>query len=314
MKIKFYHPEASKEEITGPSYWKSLDELSHTPEFNEWVQKEFPSGASELEGVNRRHFLKIMGASFGLAGLALSGCRSPRHYILPYAKQPENIIPGVPLFYATSVPRGRDNIPVLVETHEARPTKIEGNPSYKPYGGSTNVQAQASVLDLYDPDRVQQSHAADGSALSNPKTVEFLAGIGSLYEASKGAGLAFLATESTSPTRQRLVEELQKRFPQAIWAEYDPLAFSNQEKALNQLTDKNLRARYHFAQAKRIFAIESNFLMTHPAALGNSRQFAEGRRVHSMDDAEKMNQLSDNSLSASLHFTKRNASKYIKSM
>ena len=144
-------------EFSGPRYWKSLDDLAETPAFKDWVEREFPAGASEMEGVNRRQFMKVMAASFGLAGLGMTGCRRPEHVILPYSKQPENVIPGVPIYYSTSQPGSRDSIPLIVETHSGRPTKVEGNPSFKPYGGSTTLYAQASILDLYDPDRATKS-------------------------------------------------------------------------------------------------------------------------------------------------------------
>ena len=107
-------------EFTGPRYWKSLDDLAETPAFKDWVEREFPAGASELQGVNRRHFMKVMAASFGLAGLGMAGCRRPEQTILPYSKQPENVIPGVPVYYTSSMPGERDNIPVIVETHSGR--------------------------------------------------------------------------------------------------------------------------------------------------------------------------------------------------
>ena len=140
---------------SGKEYWKSLDSLAETPGFKDWVAREFPEGASMLEGVQRRSFVKLMAASFGLAGLGMTGCRRPEHVILPYGKSPEELIPGVPAFYATSHPTGRGFQPLIVESHQGRPTKVEGNPSYLPYGGSTDVYSQASVLDLYDPDRSQ---------------------------------------------------------------------------------------------------------------------------------------------------------------
>ena len=119
-------------EFSGPRYWKSLDDLAETPAFTEWVEREFPAGASEMEGVNRRQFMKVMAASFGLAGLGMTGCRRPEQVILPYSKQPENVIPGVPIYYTSSQPGARDNVPVIVETQSGRPIKVEGNPSLQP--------------------------------------------------------------------------------------------------------------------------------------------------------------------------------------
>lgn len=290
MKIKFNHPEPKEGEIVGPKYWKSLDALADTPEFKEWLHREFPAGASEIEGVNRRHFLKIMAASFAFAGLGLSGCRSPKHNILPYAKQPENIIPGVPQYYTSSMPRSRDNIPLIVETHVGRPTKIEGNPSYKPYGGATTLITQASILDLYDPDRSQISKRQDGKQLSNAQVVDLLKSVHTEY-AGKGDGLAFLATESTSPTRLKIVRDLKKAFPNAIWAEFEPIRCEGADNALRNLSGKSLRARYDYAKAKRIVAIESNFLNSDLYTIGAAREFASGRRVKNTDDAKNMNRL-----------------------
>ena len=130
MKSKVIEPKLVNEEITGPRYWRSLDELIEKPEFKNFIEKEFPLGASELAGVNRRHFIKIMAASFAAAGMGMAGCRRPIQHILPYSKQPENVIPGVPVYYASSHPSAKDNQPILVETHQHRPSKIEGNSKY----------------------------------------------------------------------------------------------------------------------------------------------------------------------------------------
>ena len=141
---------------TGKQYWRSLEELAEDPRFEELLHNEFPRQApSEWdEGVDRRDFLRLMAASLALAGL--SGCgRTPEQYLVPYVKQPDGLIAGKPQFYATVMPFGADAIGVLVESHEGRPTKIEGNPDHPSSLGATNAFAQASVLDLYDPDRAQ---------------------------------------------------------------------------------------------------------------------------------------------------------------
>jgi MoCo/4Fe-4S cofactor protein with predicted Tat translocation signal len=143
------------EETTGPEYWRSLEELAGTEEFQEMLHREFPKGASEwLDDFSRRGFLKTMGASLALAGL--TGCtRMPNTEIVPYVRQPENVVPGRPMFYATAFTLGGYASPILVESHLFRPTKIEGNPQHPASLGGTDVYAQASLLDLYDPDRAQ---------------------------------------------------------------------------------------------------------------------------------------------------------------
>src|SRR5882757_9680954 len=139
---------------TGKQYWRTLEELAQNPEFEELLHREFPRLApSEWdEGVDRRDFLKLMAASLALAGL--SGCgRTPEQHIVPYVKQPDGLILGKPQFYATVMPFGADAVGILVESHEGRPTKIEGNPDHPSSLGASDAFAQASILDLYDPDR-----------------------------------------------------------------------------------------------------------------------------------------------------------------
>src|SRR5881296_950348 len=139
----------------GKQYWRTLEELSDDPHFSDLLHREFPRAASEWdESVDRRDFLKLMGASLALAGMA--GCgRTPEQHIVPYVKQPDGLVLGKPQFYATAMPFGADAIGVLVESHEGRPTKIEGNPDHPSSLGATNAFAQASILNLYDPDRAQ---------------------------------------------------------------------------------------------------------------------------------------------------------------
>src|SRR5579884_2280882 len=140
---------------SGPEYWRSLEELANTPEFLERLHREFPKGASEwLEPVSRRGFLSLMGASLALAGM--TGCiKQPLEEIVPYVVQPENITPGEPKFYATAFTLGGYGIPLLVESNMGRPTKIEGNPQHPASLGGSDIFSQASLLDLYDPDRMQ---------------------------------------------------------------------------------------------------------------------------------------------------------------
>ena len=134
---------------TGKQYWRTLEELSGDPRFEELLHREFPRQApSEWDdSVDRRDFLKLMAASLALAGLG--GCeRLPEQHVVPYVKQPDGLVLGKPQFYATAMPFLADAIGLLVESHEGRPTKIEGNPDHPGSLGATNVYAQASILNL----------------------------------------------------------------------------------------------------------------------------------------------------------------------
>ena len=275
---------------TGPQYWRSLDELSDTPAFKEWLHREFPQGAAEAEGVNRRHFIKIMAASFALGGLGMAGCRRPETHIRPYGKQPERIMPGVEVHYASSIPGSRENIPLVVETHQNRPIKLEGNARFAPYGGATDTSAQASILDLYDPDRAT-AHYRGTARLSAAQVNDLLAGIGKRFGGNGGQGLAFLAQPGTSATRARLVAQLRSAMPQAIWAEYEPVDRGNWDRAASELFGVPTRPVYDFAAAKRILSLDSDFVATEPGHLGNARAFAAGRKVFTADEAGKMNRL-----------------------
>ncbi|HRE82997.1 MAG TPA: TAT-variant-translocated molybdopterin oxidoreductase [Opitutaceae bacterium] len=279
MKRKFQHPEPSERELSGPRYWRSLDELAATPGFQDQVAREFPAGAAELNGVDRRHFFKIMAASFALGGMGLaSGCRRPEEKILPYGKSIEGVIPGLPLYFATAMPLRSGAVPLLAETHQGRPTKLEGNPSYQPYGGGTSILAQAAVLDLYDPDRTT-THTIKGTAASAAAVHDVLAGIGQTYASNQGAGLAFLADESSSPTRAALVARLRQRFPRAVWAEYEPVQSEASVEGARAVFGSNVKPLYRFDRAKRVISIDSDFLHSEAHSLAYARDFAKGRKV-----------------------------------
>ena len=165
---------ATKAEQTGPRYWRSLDELSQSTEFLEQAHREFGVEASEMNEVDRRHFFKIMAASFAIGGVGFTGCRRPESNILPHSKAPEYQVPGQPLYYATSFSLRGESLPLLVETHAGRPTKIEGNADYKAYNGGTSLKAQASVLELYDPDRSTR-FTKEGANLSKEAVLDVVA-------------------------------------------------------------------------------------------------------------------------------------------
>ncbi len=275
-----------------PRYWKSPEAFQGLDPEQAWTDREFPEGATVTTEQDRRTFLKLMGASIGLAGVGLgSGCRWPEKRILAYSKQPEQIIPGVPLFYATSMPGAVANLPLLVETHQARPTKVEGNPSYVASGGATSTFAQASVLDLYDPDRLQRSARSGVGALTTTQTQDLLRSLYQTYRTTQGRGLALLIEPSTSPTRERLLRQLKTALPQAVVAAFTPTEPGTIEAAHVSLLGRPSRPRYHLAAAKRILALDSDFLATEPGHLDHARAFAAARKVAETEDAKKMARL-----------------------
>jgi len=284
MKRKVHHPEPAAGESTGRKYWRSLDELAETPGFKAHVEREFPEGAASLEGVDRRKFFKLMAASFALGGVGLAaGCRRPESYILPYGKSVEEIIPGLPLYFATAMPLRKSAIPLLAETHQGRPTKLEGNPSYAPHGGASSLLAQASILDLYDPDR-STTHTINGAVAAAPEVQDKLAAIGKTHATDGGAGLAFLAEESSSPTRAALVAKLKSQFPQALWAEYEPITDEPPVAAARAAFGRNVKPLYRFAKARRVLSLDADFFHADSASIYYARDFAKGRRVVSKHD------------------------------
>jgi len=263
---------------SGPEYWRSLEELANTEAFQAYLHREFPDAASEFtDPVGRRQFLRLMGASLALAGV--SACtKQPAEAIVPYVRAPEEIIPGVPLFFATAVTLGGYATGVLVESHEGRPTKIEGNPEHPASLGATDIYAQASILGLYDPDRSQTlSHAGDIRTWS-----AFLAALRAAVEpkrAAQGAGLRFLTETVTSPTLARQINELLAEFPAARWHQFDAVGRHHVRAGAKAAFGTYVDTRYRFDAAKVVVSLDADFLGTMPGSVRYIRDFASGRRV-----------------------------------
>jgi MoCo/4Fe-4S cofactor protein with predicted Tat translocation signal len=299
MKRVFQHP---PEPQTGKRYWRSLGELSDTPEFRGWLEREFPSGAAQLQGDewSRRGFLKLMGASMALAGFGLTSCRRPEAHLVPFTKSVEWAIPGKALFYATAMPRRTGAIPLVVTTHDGRPTKVDGNPLHPASGGATDVFAQASILDLYDPARSKR-FVEKGEKDEKGKKVEnfeprdrayfekYLAELRTKIAADGGAGLAFLVEEVHSPTRERLRAELVKAYPRMRWCVYDPLLTEAQSFATQLSFGDNVRLVPRFDRADVVVALDSDFLDCGEGDLAAVRAFSSRRRVSAAKDT--MNRL-----------------------
>ena len=259
------HDSAQK---TGPEYWRSLEELAGSPEFQQALDREFPKGASEwLDSVSRRGFLKVMGASLGLAGM--TGCvRLPLEPIVPYVRQPEGVIPGKPMYYATAVTLGGYASPVLVESHLGRPTKIEGNDLHPASQGGTDIFTQASILGLYDPDR-SQNVMSMGDQRSWAAFLAAIRGPLSAQKALQGAGIRILTPTISSPTLAAQLRNFLKLYPQAKWHVYEPVNRDNILEGAKMAFGQPVETRYDFSKADVIVSLDADFL--YAGFPGNSR-------------------------------------------
>jgi MoCo/4Fe-4S cofactor protein with predicted Tat translocation signal len=265
---------------TGRRYWRSLDELADTPEFKEWLHREFPQGASEFEdGVSRRHFVKIMSASFALAGLGAmgAGCRRPEEKLEPFGQQPENYVYGEPEYYATAMPTRTGAIPLVAKSYEGRPIKVEGNAKFPGSNGGTDRYAQASILDLYDPDRAKR-FTHDKKTVSREEALGFLDELSKKFAANQGKGLAFLAESSASPSRARLQKIIAQKFPKSQWFTYDAIDSAIHQRAATQAFGQPVKPVFHFDKAKVILSLDCDFLGGEDDAHNHIRKFAAGRK------------------------------------
>ena len=274
-------------EKTGPEYWRSLEELAGSEDFQQALHREFPKGASEwLDTVSRRGFLKVMGASLGLAGM--TGCvRLPLEPIVPYVRQPEGVIPGRPMFYASAVTLGGYASPVLVESHLGRPTKIEGNDLHPASQGGTDIFTQASLLGLYDPDR-SQSVMSMGDQRSWQAFLGAVRGPLSAQKALKGAGIRILTPTISSPTLADQLRNFLKIYPDAKWHVYEPVNRDNVLEGAKMAFGQPVETRYDFSKADVIVSLDADFLYAgFPGNTKYIRDFASRRNP----DSGNMNRL-----------------------
>jgi molybdopterin-containing oxidoreductase family iron-sulfur binding subunit len=253
---------------TGPKQWRSLEEWNRSPEFRAALEREFPEGAAEWQdGMPRREFLSLVGATLALAGFA--GCKAGSSAkIVPYVDQPEQIVPGQPLYYASAMPLNGYGRGILVETQMGRPIKIEGNPAHPDSLGATDAVTQAAVLGLWDPDRTQAPYLVDD--LSDWTAFEAeLTAVMKTVKTAQGEGMAILTEFSTSPTLQRQRGELLKAYPKAAWYQAAPASTVRQPLAPG--TD--------MGSYDLIVSVGSDFLTDQPGSLRYTRQFAARRRM-----------------------------------
>jgi len=268
-----------------PRFWQSIEELSNTKSFRNFLENEFPANSESDRksfSVDRRDVLKLMAASATMAGL--SACtKLPPEKIVPYAHPPEQIIPGRPLYYATSFPDHGVSTGVLVESHMGRPTKVEGNPEHPGSLGGTSVFMQGSILSMYDPDR-SQSVLFEGRVST---WVDFAAAMRFL---PTGAGPRILTGTVTSPTLSAQIESLLKQFPQAKWHQWEPCGEHGAREGARLAFGRPVNTVYHFDQADVIVSLDADFLVQGSGSVRYARDFAS-RRDLSAGAFSKLNRL-----------------------
>ncbi|MDX2131677.1 MAG: TAT-variant-translocated molybdopterin oxidoreductase [Planctomycetota bacterium] len=294
--------------VNGLPVWRSPEELGDEAAFRDWLEREFPAGASELDraeiadagdpsgtGETRRTFLKLMGASVALAGAAtIPGCRRPEHPIMPYSRVvPEEVVPGKPLYYATSWARPDGGVEgLLVETHEGRPTKIEGNPLHPASRGKCTSWALSSILSLYDPDRLKNPVYRNPTRGQVGATWDDFRVWGAShfapYDASKGEGLAFVVAKSASPTRRAVCARLRQKYPNAMWVDWAPAESPGPREGTRAALGAPCREVLHLGRdtAEVILSLDHDFLEHVPDQVRNSLGFASSRSLGAPNPAD----------------------------
>ncbi len=271
---------------SGQRYWRSLEDLADTEEFRAFVAREFPNGADEwTDPATRRTFLKLMGASIALAGV--SGCsHRPAEKIVPYVKQPEQIVPGKPLYYATAITRGGDPVGVLAESHTGRPTMVEGNEKHPDNLGGIDTFTQASMLTLYDPDRSQVVIKRGGQISTWDKFLVEAIEVLDARRATKGKGVRILTETVTSPTLARQLQAFLDDFPEAKWHQYEPAGRDAVRAGAKLAFGQDVATRYQLEKADVILSLDADFFWSGPSHLRLAREFANRRET-----LEAMNRL-----------------------
>jgi molybdopterin-containing oxidoreductase family iron-sulfur binding subunit len=267
------------EHTTGSSYWRSLKEWANTEEYRELLKGEFPVGADlPPASSSRRRFLQLMGASIALAGA--TGCRWPKENIRPYANRPDGRKPGIPVHYATSMEVGGNAQALLVRSYDGRPIKVEGNDLHPINKGATDVIAQGTLLEMYDPDRSQHPRVKVAGGYEARNWNEFQGAAGELFtqiRAGGGAGFAILSEAQSSPSVRRLKARIAEELPQSTWVEYEPFSRDNEIAGTRIAFGRALRPHYRLDKAAVIADFDADILFSHPAFIKHARDFASTR-------------------------------------
>ena len=271
------------------------------------IENEFPGyDPNEIVSLPRRRFLKLTAASMALVGVTGAGCRRwPREHIVPSTAGLRDQLPGVPEFYATGLERNGVADALLVTSYDGRPLKIEGNPLHPlyttwskpdgtPVAGASSTYAQASVLEMYDPARGRRVVANTGTSAAAKVAIStwdaFFAAFDGVAKGSNGMNLAVLSEASSGVTHAAMRAAFVKKFPSAMWVEYEPLARDAEMEAGVDAFGKPARPIYDLTKAKTIVSLDGDLLGTHPNKIRHASDWAKGRK--SIDTASKtMNRL-----------------------
>lgn len=266
--------------LGGRGYWRSLEELAQSEEFRRHLDHEFPGGIEAPSGGwSRRRFLQIMAASAAMAGVA--GCRWPQETIVPFARRADGYDPGETRLFATALELGGIGVPLLATSYDGRPIKVDGNPDHPLSLGAASALAQASLLDLWNVDRSRSVVRREGGQERQATWDDFAAFASEHFAAlaaTGGRGLAFLGGASGSPTRARLRQALQERFPAARWYQHEPIGVDAGRDGARRAFGRPYGAVPRLKDARVIADFDADLLHAHPAALRNARMFARGRR------------------------------------
>ena len=264
----------------GPQQWRGLEEYMDTPAFRDMLHREFPEDSTEwTDPVSRRQFMTLMGASLALAGVV--GCSprpAPNRKIVPYVNQPEGITPGVPNYFATAALLSGVATGILVKSYEGRPVKIEGNPSHPGSKGGADAITQASILNLYDPDR-SQTLTKNGITAMWEDALRTIRAELEKQKSKKGAGVRFLSETITSPTFIAQMDEFKKLYPDSKWVQFDPISRENVRKGTTLAFGKSLNPIYDFTKADVVLSIDSDFTHDGAGAVRYARDFMSRRKV-----------------------------------
>ena len=272
--------------MNNKKYWQSFGDLNQTEGFEQSTKNEFKEELLPLADLDdkglldakapRRDFLKYLGFSTAAAAVAAS-CDMPVRKSVPYLQRPDNIIPGVANYYASTYINGGDVIPVIVKQRDGRPIKIEGNDLSKLTNGGTSAQAQASVLDLYDTTRLRfpmQKAGADFKEVTSFDNFDKLVGT-----AITGKPVALLTSTINSPSTQQVINEFLAKYPGSRHVQYDAVSYSGMILANEACYGKKVIPSYHFDNAKVIISLAADFLGTWLSPVEFSSQYAKNRKV-----------------------------------